>query len=78
MLHTDLEAMADEDDIFLSIVTFSGIKSLLTGAYMDLPATWEALGYRPYPNWPPPAAGEGNGTPHRARTDASAIPASAC
>lgn len=52
-IHEELKTMADEDDLFLSVLTFSGIKSLLSSSYMDLEDTWKALGYEPYPAWPP-------------------------
>ncbi len=63
-IHDELRMMADEDDLFLSILTFTSIKSLLSGAFMDLPLTWKALGYQPYPNWPPSSDPEKPPTPH--------------
>lgn len=67
-IHDELKGMADEDDLFLSVITFSSMKSLLSSAYMDLETTWKTLGYEPYPAWPPPEHGA------RLRTDSAKPP----
>jgi choline dehydrogenase-like flavoprotein len=44
------QAAEQEDDLIKGTLLLSTVKSLLSGAYMELDSTWQALGYNPYPN----------------------------
>lgn len=43
------QAAEQEDDLIKGTLLLSTVKSLLSGAYMELDSTWQALGYTPYP-----------------------------
>ena len=44
------QAAEQEDDLIKGTLLLSTVKSLLSGAYMELDSTWQALGYTPYPS----------------------------
>ncbi len=44
------QAAEEEDDLIKGTLLLATVKSLLSGAYMELDSTWKALGYTPYPD----------------------------
>jgi choline dehydrogenase-like flavoprotein len=54
------QAAEAEDDFVKNIVLLNAIRGLLQGAYLELPETWEGLGYDPFParEWSPPSGPE--------------------
>jgi choline dehydrogenase-like flavoprotein len=51
------QAAEAEDDLVKNIVLLNAVRGLLQSAYLELPTTWQGLGYDPFParEWTPPS-----------------------
>ena len=51
------QAAEAEDDLVKNIVLLNAVRGLLQSAYLELPTTWQGLGYDPFPAraWNPPS-----------------------
>jgi choline dehydrogenase-like flavoprotein len=51
------QAPEAENDLVKNIVLLNAVRGLLQSAYLELPSTWEGLGYKPFPKreWNPPS-----------------------
>ena len=54
------QAAEAEDDLVKNIILFNSVRGLLQSAYLELPTTWQGLGYDPFPErpWTPPSGAD--------------------
>jgi choline dehydrogenase-like flavoprotein len=59
-----------EDDLIKNIVLLNAVRGLLQSAYLELPSTWQGLGYDPFPtrDWDPPSGPEIRNPPRTANS----------